>query len=72
VNWEDEPPPPAQPAGLDEAEAAAELAALAQMLASRLDQATAQAANPGDRQACQDGARYAATVSALLDGTAGS
>jgi hypothetical protein len=72
VNWEDEPAPPAQPAALDEAEAAAELVALAQMLASRLDQATAQAANPGDRQACQDGARYAAAVSARLDRTAGS
>jgi len=36
VSWGDEPTRPTQPAGLDEAQAAAELAGLAQLVASRL------------------------------------
>ena len=71
VSGEDAPLPHATPA-LGEAEAAAELAGLAQMLASRLGHATAQAASPSDRQACLDGARHAAAVAALLGGSARS
>jgi hypothetical protein len=69
VSWAGEPARPTQPSGLDEAEAAAELARLALMLASSLERAAALATSPGDRSACQEGARHAAAVGALLDGT---
>ena len=62
----------ARPAEVTEAEAAGELAALAQALAERLEDAAAGAADPADRQACQDGARHAARITALLTGTADS
>ena len=49
---------------------AAELGELARVLASYLEDAAASAVDPGDRKTCQDGARHATAVSALLTGTA--
>jgi hypothetical protein len=60
----------ARPAGVTESEAAGELAVLAQAPAGRLEDTAAGAADPADRQACQDGARHAARITALLTGTA--
>lgn len=53
-----------------EAQAAAEVGELALFLARYLRDAAAQTAQPGDREACQDGARHAAAVAEMLTGTA--
>ena len=51
-------------------EVAAELGELARVLVSCLKDAAARSVHPGDREACRDGARHAAAISALLTGTA--
>jgi hypothetical protein len=51
----------------DPATAAADLAALAIVLRTRLEAAAAQAGNLGDLQACRDAARAAARVREYLD-----
>jgi hypothetical protein len=60
----------AGPAEVTESDAARELAVLAQELAGRLEDAAAGAGDPADWQACKDGARHAARITALLTGTA--
>jgi hypothetical protein len=50
---------------------AADLGELALALADYLEDAAASAVDPDDHDACQDGARHAAAVSALLTGAAG-
>ena len=53
--------------GTDPATTAADLAALAIVLRTRLEAAAAQAGNLGDLQACRDAARAAARVREYLD-----
>lgn len=75
-------PPPAGPGqvgpapkvphtSLPAATVAADLGELALALADYLEDAAASAVDPDDRDACQDGARHAAAVSALLTGRPG-
>ena len=52
----------------DPIEVATGLAALSEALASRLRAVAAMAANADDRQACEDGARYADEIHALATG----
>jgi hypothetical protein len=58
-------------AGVTEQEAAAVLAGLSQLLASRLVDAGAWAADAADRAACADAARHAGAIWSLLAGAPG-
>lgn len=51
------------------AEAAAAVASLCDLLASRLAEAAARAADRGDQAACHDAARYARQIRDMLTGT---
>src|SRR6266702_2096158 len=56
------------PAGVSEQDAAAALAGLSQLLASRLEDAAARAADLADRAACALAARHAAAIWSMLAG----
>lgn len=58
-------------AGVTEDEAAAAVAGLSQLLASRLADAAAWAADAADRAACADAARHAGAIWSLLAGAQG-
>ena len=58
-------------AGVTEDEAAAAVAGLSQLLASRLADAAAWAADAADRAACADAARHAGAIWSLLAGAPG-